>query len=111
MLKKIVMIGTMLAIVLGFSSMGFSAEEGNYRKGKYTFKKSCRTCHMDGGTAVSLSPDSKTQAQWARVFDSDKYQSLPCKDEWDKVSPEDRQDIFSYLHKFAFDSPSPAKCK
>lgn len=111
MFKKIVLMGAMVALFLGVSTMGFSAEEGNYRKGKYTFKKSCRSCHMDGGTAVSLSPDSKTQAQWERVFDSDKYQSLPCKAEWDKVSEEDRLDIFTYLHKFAFDSPSPAKCK
>jgi mono/diheme cytochrome c family protein len=96
MFKKIVFILVSLTIVLGFSALGFSADKGNYRKGKYTFRKSCRTCHSDSGTAKALSPVSKT---------------LACKDEWAKISDQERLDIFTYLHKYAFDSPSPAKCK
>jgi cytochrome c553 len=111
MLKKFGVVLIALTLVAGFSSLGFSAEEGNARKGKYTFRKSCRTCHNDAGTAVSISPDSKTQAQWTRQFKASKIKRLACKDEWAKLSEEDRQDIYSYLHKYAFDSPSPAKCK
>jgi hypothetical protein len=111
MLKKTFFIFALLALVLGFSTMGFSGEKGNYRKGKYTFRKNCRTCHSDKGSAVSLSPDSKTQAQWTRIFKPGKYKKLACKAEWEKLSESNRLDIYTYLHKYAFDSPSPAKCK
>jgi len=94
----------------GFAAV-VSAGDGNFRKGKYTFRKSCRTCHNDQGTAVALSPDSKTQAQWKRIFKPGKHKKLGCAAEWEKLSEAERNDIFSYLHKYAFDSPSPAKCK
>ncbi|MCK5835672.1 MAG: cytochrome c [Desulfobacula sp.] len=111
MFKKLVFVMLSVTIVLGFSAMAFSAEKGNHRKGKYTFRKSCRTCHNDSGTAVAISPDSKTQAQWKRLFKPAKYEKLACKDEWVKISDQERLDVFTYLHKYAFDSPSPAKCK
>lgn len=111
MVKKIGIILISLTLVLGFSSMGFSADKGNARKGKYTFRKNCRSCHSETGSAASISPDSKTQAQWTRQFKPAKYQKLTCKDEWANLSEKDRLDIFTYLHKYAFDSPSPAKCK
>ena len=101
----------LVIIVLGFSGLVFSAEEGNSRKGKYTFRKSCRSCHNDTGSAVSISPDSKTQAQWTRQFNPKNYEKLTCKDEWAKLSEQDRLDIYTYLHQYAFDSPTPAKCK
>jgi hypothetical protein len=56
-----------------------------------------------------LSPNSKTQAEWKKVFDT--YKQLACKDVWEKLSDKDRQDIFSYAHGHAFDSPSPVKCQ
>jgi len=100
-----------LILVLSFAGSGFSADKGNARKGKYTYRKSCRSCHSDAGSAQSLSPDSRTQAQWTRQFKPGKYEKLACKEEWTKLSEKDRLDIYTYLHKYAFDSPSPAKCK
>ena len=38
------------------------------------------------------------------------WQSLPCVKQWPAVSDEDRTDIFTYLHDYAKDSPTPAKC-
>lgn len=111
MFKKLGIILISLTLVLVFSSLGFSADNGNARKGKYTFRKNCRSCHNDSGSAVSISPDSKTQDQWTRQFKASKVEKLACKDEWVKLSEQDRLDIFTYLHKYAFDSPSPAKCK
>jgi hypothetical protein len=109
--KKIVL--TILAVVMTmvFSGIGAANDKGNGRKGKYLFRKSCRSCHKDGGSAVELSPVSKTQAQWMEVFKADKYKSLQCTAEWDKRSQKDLLDIFTYMHDHAFDSPSPAKCK
>lgn len=111
MLKKMIVLFASLGLILGISAVAFSAEKGNHRKGKYTYRKTCRACHNDSGTAVSLSPDSKTQAQWEKTFEPDTYQKFQCKDEWAKLSEEDLNNIFAYLHKYAYDSPTPAKCK
>ena len=82
--------------------------DGNDRKGKYLFRKSCRTCH-DGSSAKELSPNSKTQAQWTRTFE--KYERLECKDEWAKHKHGDLNDIYTYLYNHAYDSPQPATCQ
>ncbi len=94
-----------LILVLAAVSMAFAAE-GNARKGKYTYRAKCRTCH--GATASDLSPSSKTQADWKKTFA--KVESIKCYKDWKGVTPEDRADILAYLHDYAKDSPSPAKC-
>lgn len=109
--KKIVFSVIASFVVLGFVSTVFSEDKGNGRKGKHLFRNSCRDCHQDGAKAKALGPDSKTQAQWTRVFEPDKYKEYACKAEWEKQSAQDRLDIYTYLHDHAFDSPSPAKCK
>ncbi len=83
-------------------------KKGNEKKGKYLYRKNCRTCHIDGGSAMVLSPNTKTQAQWDRAFQ--KRERLKCADEWDKLSDKDIEDILSYLYNHAFDSPTPATC-
>ena len=111
MFKKTVFIFVSLCVVFGFSSLSFSADKGNARKGKFLFRKTCRACHQDGAGAKVLGPDSKTQAQWTRAFEPEKYQAYACKAEWEKLSADDLNDIYTYLYDHAFDSPSPAKCK
>lgn len=111
MIKKLFFFTVLGILVFGLAAAGFSAGKGNFRKGKYTYKKTCRSCHDGSGSQVNLSPDSKTQKQWSRLFEGGKYSKLACKDEWEKISEADRLDIFSYLYKFAYDSPTPAKCK
>ncbi len=109
--RKLVFMFVAITFVFSLASFGFSETNGNSRKGKHLFRNSCRECHQEDATAKPLSPDSKTQAQWERVFKPDNYNKLDCKDEWAKHSEQDLADIFTYLHKHAFDSPSPAKCK
>jgi len=108
--KKVLMV--IIAVCFLFVMVGpaFTAgkKKGNERKGKYLFRKKCRSCHIDGGSAKALSPNSKTQAQWDRAFK--KFERLQCADEWKKLSKKDRDDILSYLYNHAFDSPSPATC-
>jgi hypothetical protein len=111
MYRKTVFTVVSLIFLFGFVSMGFSEEKGNSRKGKHLFRTTCRECHQEGAKAKPLSPDSKTQAQWSRAFEPDKYKELACKAEWEKQSAEDLKDIYTYLYEHAFDSPSPAKCK
>jgi mono/diheme cytochrome c family protein len=101
-----------IILVLLFALVGISlasAEKGNARKGKYLYRKNCRTCHCEGGSAKPLSPIDKTQAQWDEVFQT--TDTLPCKDQWAKLSDKDREDIYAHLWGHAYDSPSPAKCQ
>ncbi len=109
MLKRITATG--LAALFLFVSVGLviAAGNGNARKGKYLYRKSCRTCHVNGGSAAELSPVSKTQAQWDKVFEN--LDQLQCKAEWAKLSDKDRTDIYAHLWGHASDSPAPAKCK
>lgn len=94
------------ALILALAVAGLAFAEGNARKGKFLYRQKCRTCH--GATASDLSPNSKTQADWKKTFA--KAESVKCYKDWKGVSAEDRADIFAYLHDYAKDSPSPAKC-
>ena len=104
---------TVLALVftIGFVSLNYASPEGNGRKGKYVFRKNCRTCHVEDGSAVELSPISKTQADWDAAFAEGAFEALACKDEWSKQSDKDLLDIYTYMYDHAFDSPSPLKCE
>lgn len=90
-----------------FVNVGFSFEDGNTRKGKFLYRKNCRTCH--GATASDLSPLSKTQAEWKNVAET--YEKISCASDWAGLSESERNDILAYLYTFAKDSPTPAKCE
>lgn len=109
MLKKTMPV--LLAALFLFVSIGLviAGDKGNARKGKYLYRKNCRTCHVEGSIGKELSPVSKTQAQWQKVFDN--IDKLSCKDEWSKLSDKDRMDVYAHLWGHASDSPMPAKCK
>ncbi len=114
MLKKGFFLAT--AVIFLFSSIGisFALEMGNKRKGKYTYRKVYKSC-MERGEVDSpkppLSPDTKTQAQWTRTFEKKAFEDFGCKQEWDALSEEEINDIYTYLYEHAADSPTPAKCK
>lgn len=110
-LKRISLALLVIVCMLSFASVAVSENKGNPRKGKYLFRKQCRSCHKEGATAKDLSPSSKTQAQWERAFKKEKYEAYPCHEEWAKLSEQDLLDIFTYLRDHAIDSPAPAKCK
>ena len=110
--KKILTI-TIIAFLIGsFFGIAMAADDftndGNDRKGKYIYRQNCRTCH-DGSSGPTLSPNSKTQAQWEAVFKNN--DQLQCTAEWQKLSEKDLGDVHAYLWGHAYDSPSPAKCK
>jgi hypothetical protein len=109
MFKKIGTVLMIMIFLLAAIGVVMAGDEGNARKGKYLFRKNCRTCHVEGGSAKELSPISKTQAEWQKVFDN--YKQLQCVATWDELSDKDRTDIYAHLYGHAFDSPSPAKCK
>ncbi len=102
---------TLAFLLVSVAALMGAEPGGNSRKGKYTFRKSCRECHVENGKAKEMSPADKTQADWDGIFAAGSYQKFPCKAEWEKLTPEDLNDIYAYMRDHAFDSPSPAKCK
>ena len=112
--KKIII--SLLTAVFLFTSVGMvlAGDKGNKRKGKYTYRKIYQACNERGeieSAKPAINPDSKTQAQWTRVFEKKDFEDFGCKEEWDKLSDQDLLDVFTYLHSGAADSPTPAKCK
>jgi len=104
------------ATIFLFSSVGvvFALEKGNKRKGKYTYRKVYKACMKRGevdSPKPPISPDTKTQAQWTRLFEKKDFEDFGCKPEWEALSQKDLADIYTYLHDHAADSPTPAKCK
>ena len=99
--------GVLMSLGIASANLKFTPD-GNDRKGKYLYRKSCRACH-DGGQAASLSPSSKIQADWQKSFAG--YEKFACKDDWNKQSQTDLNDIYSYMYNHAYDSPNPATCK
>ena len=99
-----------LLIIFTVVSVGpvLAKGKGNARKGKYLFRKHCRTCHVQGGQANEMSPIDRKQAEWEALFAK---AGFPCQADWPELSEKDLKDIYSYLHGHASDSPSPAKCK
>ncbi len=118
MIKTTLTILLALLVLAATSSVVFAYGGGNYRKGKYLFRKHCRVCHAEEAKgpkpAKSLSPVSKTMDEWVKAFEPESVAKYPCKDVWDKLAAESKgalNDIFTYLHKHAKDSPTPLKCK
>lgn len=109
MLKKLNSLLLMAMLLAAFTSPASVMGKANARKGKYLYRKYCRTCHKEDGSAKALSPISKTQAEWDKVFKT--YKSLACKDEWAKRKTKDIKDLHAHLWGHAYDSPSPAKCE
>ena len=81
------------ATIFLFSSVGvvFALEKGNKRKGKYTYRKVYKACMQRGevdSPKPPISPDTKTQAQWTRLFEKKDFEDFGCKQEWEAPVPE-----------------------
>lgn len=105
----------MLALVVGISFTNFSwaAEDGNKRKGKYSYRKVYESCQKRGAVETAkpkINPDAHTQAEWTKIFKEKKFSEFGCAEEWSKLNDEQLKDIYSYLHAHASDSGTPAKC-
>ena len=86
-----------------------AAQGGSDTKGKFFFKKSCKSCHAPGAAAREITPLSKTQAQWKAYFAAGKHKKGAEK--LDAVlKPEQAKDVQTFLVNHASDSPQPETC-
>ena len=109
MFKKVILVAITVGFLFATVGAAMAFQKGNDRKGKYLFRKTCRACHKEGASAKALGPNSKTQAQWERVFKE--HERLRCADQWTKISAADQKDMLSFLYDHAYDSPTPATCQ
>ena len=96
---------TLLLITFCASSV-MAIEGGNSRKGKYLFKKNCKTCHTDGAEGGVVTPLAKTMRQWDKFFSKNKHPEGPL----DSFSEQDLLDINQFLFDHAVDSDQPETC-
>ena len=85
-------------------------QKGSDTKGKYYYKKNCKTCHVEGGGAAALTPLSHTQAQWKRIFEAGKHGKEATPFAPKLVTPDQLLDIKTFLINHASDSPQPETC-
>lgn len=114
MFKKIWIGILALMLLVSFSGLATAKDEGNKRKGKYTYRKVYKACNARGEVDVpkpTLNPDAKTQDQWTALFEGKSFDEFGCQEEWSQLSEKELLDIYTYLHAHASDSPTPAKCK
>lgn len=108
---------TRLAVLAGALSLAVfvtsaAGAGANPNRGKTLFKSACKSCHVKGGDAKDLTPLSKTQAQWTRVFKSNidpmvkRVQTKTGK----ALVATDLADIQLFLVSHAADSDQPETC-
>ena len=103
-LRTLLLLGLLLAAIGTTSALAIDG--GNPRKGKYLFKKNCKTCHAEGAEAADLTPLSKTMSQWDRAF-SKKKLGPKC---LEGLSEQEILDINQFLFDHAADSAQPETC-
>ncbi len=97
-----------LALIVAIA-VPLAAEGGSDTKGKFFFKKTCKSCHAPGTPAKEITPLSKTQAQWKAYFAAGKHKKGTEK--LDSVlKPEQVKDVQTFLVNHASDSPQPETC-
>ena len=98
----------LLAVVATLSA-SLAAQGGSDTKGKFFFKKNCKSCHSAGGSAKEITPLSKTQAQWKAYFAAAKHKKGAEKID-SLLKPEQVKDVQTFLVNHASDSPQPETC-
>lgn len=98
----------LLAVVAALSA-SLAAQGGSDTKGKFFFKKNCKSCHAPGGSAKEITPLSKTQAQWKAYFAAGKHKKGTEKLDG-LLKPEQVKDVQTFLVNHASDSPQPETC-
>ncbi|MDC0357961.1 cytochrome c family protein [Oligoflexia bacterium] len=104
---------TILSTSFLFVGLAAAEPDGNDRKGKYSYRGVYKACNARGeveSTKPALNPDSKTRAQWERVFKKKDFEQFGCAKEWEALSEDELNNILAYLWEHAADSPTPAKC-
>ena len=81
--------------------------KGSDKKGKFYYKKQCKSCHGKKDDGGEITPVSKTIKQWERFFKKDKHGEKKLSDDFDA---EHLIHIKTFLKNHAADSDQPETC-
>lgn len=107
-MKRLVQLITCVALLAFLATPVLSAEGGNPKKGKYLFKKTCKSCHVVDAEGGEVTPLSKTMSQWDRFFKKNGEECL--EHVGGKFSEQDMKDVHQFLYDHAVDSDQPETC-
>lgn len=98
---------TIVALLAFTAALAFAG--GSENKGKFNFKKTCKPCHTKSAKGGEVTPLTKTQEQWQRYFKAGKHNKAAEK-LTDLMTPEQLNDVQTFLFNHAADSPQPETC-
>lgn len=102
--------GALVTVVVAATlAASLALAAGNETKGKFYFKKTCKTCHGKNAAAGEVTPLTKTQEQWRRYFTKGVHNKGTQK-LTDVVPAEQLPDMQTFLVNHAADSPQPETC-
>lgn len=82
--------------------------KGSVSKGKYFFKKTCKSCHAKDAEGGEVTPMSKTIKQWERYFEKDDHHGEQTLSK--TFDAEQLLHIQTFLINHAADSDQPETC-
>ncbi len=94
---------------MAFVAVAAAGAQGSETKGKFYFKKNCKTCHAKGAAGGEVTPLTKTQAQWKAYFAAGKH-NKGAETLGKYLTPEQLKDAETFLVAHASDSPQPETC-
>ena len=128
---RIIMTGTLIALIIGISGPAIAAK-GQWKKGRIYYQMVCTECHSSEA-GRKISPSEKTRAEWAEYFEVDRHHGSDDKPASYYISSEFRgsiknqnraarkmlkvpdaqllADVKAFLEHGAKDSDQPATCK
>lgn len=104
-MKKMLTLLLVASLVISLCGTAFAA---NSRKGKKTYNKLCRSCHISGAHGGRVAPSNKTMSQWERFMDKNKHEA--DLDIINDMSNKDRDNLLRFLQDFAADADAIETC-
>ncbi len=101
---------TLVSLIIGAFCVtsAMAIDGGNPRKGKYLFKKNCKSCHSEGAEGGEIVPKTKISSRWDSYFEEGKAEHPG--DIFKKLSDKDLKDINQFLFDNAADMPGEETC-
>lgn len=110
MLRRLLALAGVFGLAVLVTAAG--AAGANPNRGKSLFKATCKSCHVKAGAAKDLTPLSKTQSQWTRVFKGtvDPMVKRVEAKTGKSLTAADLADMQLFLVSHAADSDQPETC-
>lgn len=111
--KSLIILSIFSGLLL--ASTAVSNEAGNYRKGLYYYKNTCKKCHTltevgDGKTKQSHEK-CISEKEWIADFQSKKFDMVGCKEIEKELCLENLKHVYKYLHTPSEEEPDATNCR